>query len=280
MRRRVAGFTLEELATGRVLFDWGAAVAAVLSWIVGHVADVASAVWAALKATWGVVQPIFKHVWGALQPIWNDVLKPFWGKLQTWFGQLKTWWNRWAKPVTDFLSHVEKFERTIYAATFGPILDTISNLQKLLVVLHLSHTALGQALANALQHIDQTVTTVYTTITDPINQVIFKIDGYILDLDGFLSAPLLAISISNHFKAVWSAWWIRALPQVSDEAKRVLEAAKLHQAVADHRTRFKLADDRSSPWAPAFEHGKAILELVANAQEPPQVNEQDDGTFA
>jgi hypothetical protein len=279
MRRTVGPFTLAELATGHVCFDIVSAIVTIVSWIAGAIVDVAAATWAAFIYIWQALKPFFVDVWHVVRPIWDSVLKPFWGKLKGWFTQLKTWWDRWAKPVKDFLSKVEAFERTIYDATFGPIFDTISNLQKLLVLLHLSHTALGQALHDAFQQVDTWVTTVYNVVTQPINSVIAKIDGYILDIDGFLSAPLLAVSITNHFRTIWSEWWIKALPQVSADAQQVLEAAKLHQTVADHRKIFKLGAVPESPLAPAYDHGRAVLMAIANFEEPPIVTEQDDGTF-
>jgi len=241
----------------------------VFSWLAGHIADVATAIAGAIAAVWQTLLPIFRDVWKVVRPIWTTVLRPFWDKVSGWFQALKSWWTEWAKPVTDLFKHIAAFERAIYNATIGPILDTISNLQKLLTVLHLSHTALGAAVDRVLTHAEGTINIVYQTLSMPVNQIIQVIEGYILDVNGFLSADLLVGSVARNFTRIWSAWWTVALPAISPEGKRLLESLRALPPLHQERATFRQAIlDRAGPTFELGTEGRALFRIILEVQEP------------
>jgi len=232
--------------------------------------SVASSVGAAMIAVWHFIEPIFLDVWGALKPIWSDVLKPFFSTVGNWFTQIKSWWDSWAGPITKLFSTISKVEHAIYDATFGPLLDTISNIQKLLTVTQLSHTAIGGEISGALNTVQTQLQTIYQTVTTPINQIINTVERYMLDVNGLLSAPLLVGSIIKNFDTIWSVWWTKSLPALSAAGQQAFRAVHLHPAFAEHKANLEqLLTLGGGPFSDAATFGQSVFSSVIGTGEPP-----------
>ncbi len=249
---------------------WIALVGAAISWVAGALADAAIAVWSALVAVWAFLKPILWDVWHAVKPIWSDVLKPFWTHVQAWFSQLRKWWTQFSKPVLDTLEKIHKIEQAIYAATFQPIIETISNLEKLLVLLHLQHTELGKALYDALAQVDHSLTDVWQQISAPINAIISKIEGFILDVNGLLQADLLLNSVFKNIGGIWNIWWTAALPRLSEEGRQALTVWGKQLAVAEHHAAVALfLKSQEGPLAEDVRGAVDAFNATRKKQDPP-----------
>ena len=262
-------FTLRELAAGVVVFDIISAIVTGLEWLFGQIVDIATTIASVLVLVWNAISPIFSHVWGALKGVWSSVLRPFFGKVEKWFTQLRAWWDRWAKPVTNLLQKIIKYERLIYDATIGPILATISTLQKLLVLLHLDRTKIGAKLAKALGTAYNDLNGIWQLLTQKLNEVINAIQRVILNVDGLLRVDLMVKSVYQSFKSRWSVWGYKTLRQLSPQGRELLEAFRLQPTIAEHRQAFiSTTSGAGGPWDDAIAHGREIFDIVVKGDTP------------
>jgi len=234
------------------------------------IGDVAASVSTAIAAVWRIVQPIFADVWKAVRPLWDAVLKPFWSTLKGWLSALRQWWQEFSKPIVDAFKTIHQFERLIYDATLGPILDTISDIQKLITLSGLAHTQIGGLVVNWLAGASGTLQDVYNTIVEPVNEIIRKIEDYILDINGFLNADLLLTSIFRDFDRIWGVWWTKTLPALSAEGRAALQHFQQPHTIKDHAADVKsYLVDGGGPLQDAIRPAKLVFTAVLAGDDPP-----------
>jgi hypothetical protein len=238
-------------------------------WLWSMLTSIAAAVASALAAVWAAILPILVDIWHVFRSIWTDVLVPFWRKFEGWLAAARSWFSGWIAPLKSFLDGVYRFERAIYMATLGPILDTISHIQRLLTVLHLSHTALGETINNTFQSIENNLQNVWNTVTYPINQIIQTLQGYILDIDNLLKVDLLVNSVAKSFTGIWRVWWNYSLPALTPAASKLIAPFRTQASVRDHRQAVtQYLATKGGPLADALDGADDIFAAVLDGQDP------------
>jgi len=239
-------------------------------WLFGELVNIGTSIVSALSAVFTVLSPILRAIWGAISPIWSDVLKPFLSTMGDWLSQLYDWWTTWSAWVSRVIGVVTQLERAFYIATFGPVLDTISELQKIITLLHLNSTALGQAVDKALGEVELKLNALYQTLVQPINKLTSVVDGYILDANFLLSHDLLIGSFAAHFVDIWKTWWNQSLPALTAEGQRALAVFKQARHVSDSRADVSaFLNYGGGPLQPIAGASATTFQKVLSGQDPP-----------
>jgi len=256
--------------TPLIVAGCGEFILAGAEWIFGALVQIGSSIGSAFQAFFSALAPLFEDIWGAIAPIWYDVLKPFLVTMQQWLVQLYDWWKTWSQWVSKVISAIAKVERAIYVATFGPVLDTISELQKIITLLHLNSTALGQAVDKALGEVEQHLNAVYQALVGPINKITSIIDGYILDANFLLSHDLLIGSFAAHFVDIWKTWWTQSLPALTAAGQKALTTFGQVRHLADSRSDLSaFATYGGGPLQPMATASAKVFADVLAGQDPP-----------
>lgn len=187
-------------------------IASALAWLGGRVADI-------LVST----GQMFAKVWDGLRVVWNDVLKP----ALVWVDQQLTRFEAWLKdtfkPVFDFLARVRGWINDIYNRFVKPIVDTIEFLRQLDRLLAAFHIHFLDALAGALQTIEQRIEEPFLWINQKLNEIWNALD-LIVTADGFFQRLTLIHSMSRYVPS-----WLRIATAarqspLSGDAQYALEA--------------------------------------------------------
>jgi hypothetical protein len=267
--------------TGELLTTWRALELVVVAgcleliaqgaiWLFGTLVDVGVSVASSLAAVYAVLQPMFAYIWFSLRAIWGNVLAPFFSKVEGWLSVARDWFTKITGPILKVLEAVKQFERAVYLATFGPIIDTISHIQQLLTLLHLTHTALGQALYNALSRIETTIQNVYNEITAPINDIINTIENAIFSVDHLLRKKLFLHTFARDIGDIWRYWWHYNIPALTDRGATVLDRARKLKGVLEWKREVAAAvAGEDSAFMESTDYGRKVFDAINAGQDPP-----------
>jgi len=115
--------------------------------VVGTVVKITALfVWRALKVGYKVLKIIGWHFKEFGKEFYLGILKPLYVNAKRFYLWFRKFYVKYVDRVLEWIERFNRFVRRIYTATIGPIIDLLSGIRRLIVVLHLQNTRVGQAL--------------------------------------------------------------------------------------------------------------------------------------
>lgn len=184
----------------------------IVSWVIGAVATVGTAIVSSLAAVipilfamWEKIFAVFKvaagaiakvssAVWSFVKPVWTQILRPVVTTLLEYWDRFYTFLNKVISPILDGLEWIIDVVTGLYYNYVQPVLDWMERVR--LVLSGLGSLGVGWAgnLANLISTVQDAINQVFRTVLEHLYQVVNIIND-LVDPAGWIKGRIFLTSV-------------------------------------------------------------------------------------